>query len=164
MGGNRGGEVRTTINLFLTMLIGGLWHGANWTFVIWGAYHGVLLIVYRLTARRWDALPVAVSRGLMLLLVVIGWVLFRCTDLSMAGAFFTKMFTPTGGTSGADALPLAVLVIAAGAWSIWGKNAFEFHEQHAPSARSRLATAFTFGIAFAVILGSRPSPFLYFQF
>src|SRR5258705_1821571 len=48
MGGNRKGTGRTYVNLMLTMLIGGLWHGANWTFVVWGAYHGLLLCLYRL--------------------------------------------------------------------------------------------------------------------
>jgi alginate O-acetyltransferase complex protein AlgI len=52
LGGNRGGTYKTYQNLFLTMLLGGLWHGAAWTFVFWGAYHGLILIVYRLFERR----------------------------------------------------------------------------------------------------------------
>src|SRR5882724_3443409 len=52
LGGSRDSELRTCRNLFLTMLIGGLWHGANWTFVLWGAYHGTLLILHRLLTRN----------------------------------------------------------------------------------------------------------------
>jgi D-alanyl-lipoteichoic acid acyltransferase DltB (MBOAT superfamily) len=58
LGGNRGGTVATYRNLFLTMLLGGLWHGAAWTFVLWGMYHGLLLIAYRLVAPRLDERPV----------------------------------------------------------------------------------------------------------
>src|SRR5262245_34069120 len=56
-GGNTGGTLRVARSLMLTMLIGGLWHGANWTFVVWGAYHGVLLIAYRQWGSYWDRLP-----------------------------------------------------------------------------------------------------------
>ncbi|HEX2862921.1 MAG TPA: MBOAT family protein, partial [Deinococcales bacterium] len=82
LGGNRRGRARTFINLFLTMLLGGLWHGANWTFVAWGAWHGFWLALERL---RREALPPGEHRELpawvtiprTLLLVVIGWVIFR---------------------------------------------------------------------------------------
>ncbi len=57
LGGNRGGTVKTYRNLMLTMLIGGLWHGAGWTFIIWGAYHGLLLSGYRLGSPLWSRLP-----------------------------------------------------------------------------------------------------------
>jgi len=57
LGGNRKGELGTYRNLMITMLVGGLWHGANWTFVVWGAYHGALLAAHRRFARYWDPLP-----------------------------------------------------------------------------------------------------------
>src|SRR6185436_17696300 len=59
LGGNRGGAWGTYRNLVLTMLIGGLWHGASWTFVVWGAYHGLLLAAQRAAGNRWTVLPAA---------------------------------------------------------------------------------------------------------
>ena len=86
LGGNRKGTVRTYINLFLTMLLGGLWHGANWTFVVWGAWHGTLLAIERYSADRWGASrwpgPLRVMRTM--LWVMMGWVFFRAADLAHA--------------------------------------------------------------------------------
>jgi alginate O-acetyltransferase complex protein AlgI len=86
LGGNRRGAFRTHVNLMITMLLGGLWHGANWTFVIWGGYHGVLLILDRAFEPRSGRVPAAVRRAVTFLLVVIGWVIFRSTGLTMARA------------------------------------------------------------------------------
>lgn len=87
LGGNRGSRLATKRNLILTMLLGGLWHGASWPFVIWGAYHGCLLIVHRLTGHWWQRLtpgsPVAHRLwrfGLALImfqLTCLGWMIFR---------------------------------------------------------------------------------------
>ncbi|MEN9865265.1 MAG: hypothetical protein RL748_855, partial [Pseudomonadota bacterium] len=76
LGGNRHGRARTYLNLFLTMLLGGLWHGANWTFVLWGAWHGAWLAIERYRLERWgqSRLPHFVQIGSTLLLVLIGWV------------------------------------------------------------------------------------------
>jgi D-alanyl-lipoteichoic acid acyltransferase DltB (MBOAT superfamily) len=90
LGGNRKGERRTYINLFLTMLLGGLWHGANWTFVIWGALHGIWLAIERFFTRRREPGPVR-ERNLGLVgaiptLAVVGlsWVFFRAQSLHAA--------------------------------------------------------------------------------
>src|SRR5688572_24356686 len=83
-GGNRGTPLATYRNLLLTMLIGGLWHGAAWTFVAWGAYHGILLALHRKWGRAWDALPARVRQIGMFGVAVIGWVFFRATDFTMA--------------------------------------------------------------------------------
>ena len=91
LGGNRKGKLRTALNLFVTMVLVGLWHGAAWTFVIWGAWHGVLLVVYRLfgqkgrstdrTIHGWlSGVSLVLRTGLMLLLVVAGWAVFRSTS------------------------------------------------------------------------------------
>src|SRR5215203_462485 len=70
LGGNRHGEWNTYRNLMLTMLIGGLWHGAAWTFVVWGMYHGLLLVAYRLGARWWNPLPAGVRQISMFFFVL----------------------------------------------------------------------------------------------
>ena len=78
LGGNRRGETRTYVNLAVVMLLGGLWHGANWTFVAWGAYHGLFLSLDKLFA-GWTAwrLPRVLAVPLTFLLVTAGWVFFR---------------------------------------------------------------------------------------
>ena len=88
LGGNRSTPRRTTVNLLVTMLLGGLWHGANWTFILWGAYHGTLLVCERTYAKTWEKMPVFLQRGLTFLLVVIGWVLFRAESIGMAFQWF----------------------------------------------------------------------------
>jgi alginate O-acetyltransferase complex protein AlgI len=164
MGGNRGSTFGTYRNLFLTMLIGGLWHGANWTFVLWGAYHGVLLIAYRLFGAQWDRLPKAPATALTFVLVVLGWVMFRAPSISAAGDVYASMFHFVPGINIADADQLAVLVCLAGAWAVWGPNAQEAHANFKPGhAWSYFATA-AYGACLSVMAGGRSSPFLYFQF
>lgn len=93
LGGNRLGPVRTYRNLLVVFLLCGLWHGAAWTFVLWGAYHGLLLIVERL---GWESLlkkmPRVLQHGYTLVAVIVGWVLFRATSLDQAGTILSKMF------------------------------------------------------------------------
>jgi len=102
LGGNRGGRWATDRNLMLTMTLGGLWHGAAWNFVIWGVYHGLLLILYRAvgslpgprlpTAVWWaDLLRVAV----MFPLTVVGWIIFRVGSLADLGAFASGIGVPS---------------------------------------------------------------------
>ena len=161
-GGNRGTEWQTFRNLMLTMLIGGLWHGASWTFVAWGAYHGLLLAGYRSIAPTWDSLPTWVRRPSMWLAVVVGWVLFRSQTFGMAAVILGKMFSPVAGSLVPNA-SLAVLVLSvAGVWATVGPNAFDM--KHERSFRMELALATALGACVAIIAGSRSSPFLYFQF
>ncbi len=97
LGGNRQGKLATLKNLMITMLLGGLWHGANWTFVAWGGYHGLLLCGYRLLGaddlqRRqpvWIKLP---KVGLMFLLTMFGWLLFKATSLTQVEAVMRAIF------------------------------------------------------------------------
>ena len=99
LGGSRGRFWRTTCTLMLTMLLGGLWHGAAWHFVLWGGYHGLLLILYRVFDRDPDHLTLfskerhpaylAAKWLVMLVLTGIGWVLFRASSLEQIGYIFT---------------------------------------------------------------------------
>lgn len=95
LGGNRKGASRTYLNLTIVFLLCGFWHGANWTFVVWGAYHGLFLVAERITGLR--KLPEDRLRGLRrlltLLIVVCGWVIFRCDDLFHAAGYFSAMFS-----------------------------------------------------------------------
>jgi D-alanyl-lipoteichoic acid acyltransferase DltB (MBOAT superfamily) len=109
LGGNRGSELQTYRNLFLTMLLGGLWHGASWTFVAWGAYHGILLILYRLlgirTERTGTPWIVRLPMGLLMFhLTCVGWLLFRAQNMETVRLFVTSIATSLHGSPAAWAL------------------------------------------------------------
>jgi alginate O-acetyltransferase complex protein AlgI len=110
LGGNRRGAVRTYLNLVLTMLLGGLWHGASWNFVLWGALHGGALALHRAYRgmRGGDgAVPYAVAAPLTFLFVALCWVPFRCTSFAMTLTVFTRLFTLDSG--GATWLPTLLI-------------------------------------------------------
>ena len=92
LGGGRKGNLRTYFNLIITMLLGGLWHGASWTFVFWGFYHGALLVLYKMTHRFQDSLPRVIQKTGTFLLVTIGWVFFRNATFSDSWTMIKKMF------------------------------------------------------------------------
>jgi alginate O-acetyltransferase complex protein AlgI len=162
-GGNRHGELKAYRNLMLSMLIGGLWHGANWTFVVWGAYHGLLLAAHRRFAPQWDVLPRRARQLAMFFLAVVGWVFFRATDFGMAATLLHTMFVPTAGAL-VEQLPLALGAMTAAAWwAMVGPNAFDMHHELGSFRRRAVVTA-AFAAGLALILGTRSSPFLYFQF
>ena len=162
LGGNRHGEWNTYRNLMLTMLFGGLWHGAAWTFVVWGMYHGLLLVAYRLGARWWDPLPAGVRQISMFFFVVIGWVFFRATSFSMAATLLQNMFSPVAGANVADPLLAATVIAVAAWWGMRGPNAFDMNLEWTWGRRVALTVAAAASLA--IIAGARPSPFLYFQF
>ena len=91
LGGNRKGLTRTCINLFLTFLVSGLWHGAAWTFVLWGALHGLCSVVERILGSRRMAIPKPVRIFTTFLIVNALWVLFRATDFSQALEIYKGM-------------------------------------------------------------------------
>src|SRR5208282_320909 len=86
LGGNRCGPWRHAFNILATMLLSGLWHGAGWTFVIWGGLHGSLLVVAH-AWRSWSplSLPAAAGWALTFTAVIVAWVVFRANDLTSAG-------------------------------------------------------------------------------
>lgn len=93
LGGNRGGPARTYRNLLTVFLLCGLWHGASWTFVVWGAYHGAWLVLERLGGERVLAmLPRVVRHAYVLLVVMVSWTLFRAESLAEAGSILARMF------------------------------------------------------------------------
>jgi D-alanyl-lipoteichoic acid acyltransferase DltB (MBOAT superfamily) len=121
LGGNRGGRLATYRNLLLTMVLGGLWHGAAWTFVLWGLYHGLLLVGHRLLepwldrvrpeepAHRacWKALRIVVTFHL----VCLGWLLFRATSVEQVGGMLVAVVSRPELPALALLLPVAVTVL-----------------------------------------------------
>jgi alginate O-acetyltransferase complex protein AlgI len=95
LGGNQGSTSRTITNLWMVFLLSGLWHGASWTFVIWGAWHGLFLSVDRLT-NVFKRMPPIGSVGLTFVLVMFGWVWFRADTAAVALDYFANML---GGSS-----------------------------------------------------------------
>jgi alginate O-acetyltransferase complex protein AlgI len=97
LGGNRRGTTRTCLNMAVVCVLCGLWHGANWTFLIWGIYHGFFLVIERITGMRdLSRQKYNIMRRLLtMLIVIVGWVLFRSQDLSQAIRFLEAMFTLT---------------------------------------------------------------------
>jgi alginate O-acetyltransferase complex protein AlgI len=95
LGGNRRGTARTCLNMTIVCVLCGLWHGANWTFLFWGMYHGAFLVIERITGLRDLAANKSrfTRRLLTLIIVVVGWVLFRSENISQAIEFLTAMFT-----------------------------------------------------------------------
>jgi len=96
LGGNRGGNVKLCRNLMLTMLLGGLWHGASWTFVIWGGFHGLILVLYRMFTHYRKDTHQNVFYGfiqaiVMFNLVCLGWLLFRAQNLQAINTFLESI-------------------------------------------------------------------------
>ncbi len=120
LGGNRLGKGRRYVNLLVTMLLGGFWHGAAWTYVIWGAWHGFFLAVNHAWEERGVKLPRVVARILTLLVVFIGWAFFRSHSLhdaltligAMTGAFHHGIESPGGSERIWLGLALVVTLIA----------------------------------------------------
>lgn len=185
LGGNRGGTFKTYRNLFLTMLLGGFWHGANWTFLAWGAWHGLALCVERAlhlgTAVRTTTQTTPPFRPLRclitLLIVVLGWVMFRAEHVGTALQFYRVMFTPDGAgfsqiyASSITRLQLATLVLAVlvliwrGTASLRGPStaAARPWDRSLNSAGHWLVWP-VFLLAVLKLSAQSYSPFLYFQF
>ena len=174
LGGNRKGTVRTYVNLFLTMLLGGIWHGANWTFVFWGAWHGAILAIERAmgvtpTSRRpaWTLLTT-------LILVGLGWVMFRAPNLMVA----LDMYRGLVGLNGFGlrdiyawqvpglsllAMVLGVVACAVEPYLVRGQGAPTPVMSRRVAMVSAAASVFAF-IAIGKLIADSESPFLYFQF
>ena len=174
LGGNRGGPLLTYRNLFLTMLLGGLWHGASWTFVAWGAFHGSILIVYRLLGvdawleRQPAGGPSAAVRdvgliAVMFTLTLFGWLLFRSPDIATVAAFLSGFAASHGWTAGdwsALGFYLAPLLLVQ-AWQLRIGD-LEFMPRLPPFARLNAVLFLVYAIAFLAPQGT--SQFIYFDF
>jgi alginate O-acetyltransferase complex protein AlgI len=175
LGGSRVSQAVTVRNLMVIFLLVGAWHGAAWTFVLWGVYNGALLVAERLSgiARMPDERLAIVRRAATFLLVVGGWVLFRATDLGQAGDVYGAMLSPGGGP-----LPAALddaLVAPAVAALIFGLasallprdlvmgRVLQGRWSGGPLA-ARVAVVCLLPFAAITVAAGSFSPFLYFQF
>ncbi len=167
LGGNRKGNRRTYQNLAITMLLGGLWHGASWTFVAWGGYQGFWLCIERLAGKRpfYSRWPRALRVLLTFVLVLFGWVFFRATSFTQAFAFISAMLgISTPGLTVrflVERAPLFALATGA-AVAFLGSDSFSLVERRSLPAFA--LSAVLFPIAVAQMLYGSYSPFLYFRF
>ena len=179
LGGNRRGEARTYLNLMLTMLIGGLWHGANWTFVTWGALHGLALCVHKIWAkwrkRRGSAAPGPLGTALSVLLTfhwaAFCFVVFRASSVKEAFLIFRGIFTLRPGVTHIAfwaVAALALMALAEAAACLRSRRRGIAPEGYYPildlTAIQGLTLFFAF-LGLTLALGyTGQSPFIYFQF
>jgi alginate O-acetyltransferase complex protein AlgI len=108
LGGNQKGPLRTYVNLFAVFFLCGLWHGAAWNFVLWGMFHGTLLVIERVLKGRFGFVPSG-SLGTVVtcVLVLVGWVFFRAADTAAALSYLRTMFGLGQAVVGFEYRPLA---------------------------------------------------------
>ena len=166
LGGSRRGMAVTVRNLLITFILVGLWHGAGWTFIVWGLLHGVYQSVHAV-ARKRGLTPKSewLNRGLTFVAVIVAWVFFRASTLAQAGHVLKAM----AGLNGIGSLHLAkvqigysltLLIFAGLAWVNLAPNTWEIDVK--PTVR--------YGVVFGLLLGAailsmgKPAAFLYVQF
>jgi D-alanyl-lipoteichoic acid acyltransferase DltB (MBOAT superfamily) len=178
LGGNRKGNIRTYINLMLTMLLGGLWHGASWTFVVWGGLHGIYLAAHKLMLKdkkpnvrfKYESksqtikflLKVAVTN----ILVLITWLFFRADSFESAFYFIDQFIHWTPDLFAHRAI---TIMLAYSALSLFIDVLEYYHEDHAfmlryvPTIRYTVF-AVTWIYSLMYLFQAPPMPFIYFQF
>lgn len=167
LGGNRISPLRTQVNLLLTMVLGGLWHGAAWTFVLWGAYHGVWLVLHRQIAaeqpaadrgRIGDGLRIAITFHL----VVLGWVFFRAGSVDELLLAFSRLHVwgyhvTRAGSVAAILLPLVALLHG-------GPTATAVRERFIRLPAPLQGAAYALALVIGCIVAPTSERFIYFQF
>ncbi len=178
LGGNQRGPRRTYLNLSLTMLLGGLWHGAAWTYIVWGAYQGAWLAFERWLGKRslYSMLPSAGQVLCTFLIAIVGWVFFRAESMSQAGQFLGAMFglggvIEGGVTEGAAATGSRIQIDALQMLMLWLAPAICWFLPNSQQLANRegfgwprVAAAMLFPLAVCHLFFVSYSPFLYFQF
>lgn len=171
LGGNRLGTARTYVNLMLTMLIGGLWHGASWNFVIWGAIHGAMLSFERLMGKDsfYAAAPKPLKVGITFLILLVTWVFFRAENFEVAARYLGAMFgggvtSPSGALLEARMLTnyhvVQMLVCAIAVWAMPNTQTI----LHKFVGWKAAVGAVLFLLAVFMMFARGFSPFLYLQF
>ena len=170
LGGNRGARFKTYRNLMLTMLLGGLWHGAGWNFVLWGGLHGAYLSIERALRDRFGFVPevsrwplLAAWSGLTLIVVVLTWIPFRAPDFAYTADYFARLFAADGSWfdvgQGFAAIGFAMLVAVQ--YAVRGRTVDELFERlPAPVLGATLAML----LAGVVLSPGETHAFIYFQF
>ncbi|SFL42543.1 MBOAT family O-acyltransferase [Shimia haliotis] len=166
LGGNQRGKVKTYRNLLLTMVWGGIWHGANWTFVVWGIWHGGIMAIERAMGakHRETVWPKAIAWPLTMLFVILGWVVFRAENLSGAATMYAGM----AGLHGFAMRPELITLTATTevCFLLFGIGVSISPRLSLPqiSLSPALQSATLSILCFVALQVRTNSPFLYFQF
>ncbi len=171
LGGNRRGSVRTYINLGIVMLLGGLWHGASWNFVIWGGLHGVVLAIERTfgVEQLYSRLPKPIRHGVVWLVVTILWLPFRAPDLQVTLSFLRRLFgmaPPDGAwTLAADLAfsPYLIATFLAAAITTWAAPA-SWNFTRELDTKKCVWIVLLYALAISALAAQKFNPFLYFIF
>ncbi len=171
LGGNRKGEARQYLNIMIVWSLTGLWHGANWTFMMWGAMYGVLLIIEkRFLLKHLERAPKLVSNLYVHLITLLAWVLFQIDNLPQVGQYYKTMFGfgQNGvytGTDGYQLLSFAVIiVIGAIASTPLPSKLFNKLPSKTQSWLAPALTVITLFVCTAYLVDASYNPFLYFRF
>lgn len=175
LGGNRKGEFRTYINLFIVFLATGLWHGANWTFVFWGIFHGMFLIIERIKLGKYleNSSMRIVKHIYCFFIVVIGWVFFRADSLKYALYYIQTMMGVFKGWNDVTVFYYAtpwVCVILITAFVLCGpfQKCFLKNEEFFRTSEVRkfecVLLPLIFGASLMVLISDSYNPFIYFRF
>jgi alginate O-acetyltransferase complex protein AlgI len=166
LGGNRKGEVRTNVNLFLTFLIGGFWHGANWTFVIWGALNGLAMVIQRLFQKTKLGMPHIIAVGTTFLFVLLVRVFFRAENFHVATEVLQTMF---GSVYHDTRFVLIDQLYDAPFWGaavvlLFFPNTNEIGERFIPSYRYAIMLVMLLMLNLTFLNSAVKNDFLYFDF
>src|SRR5262249_5076359 len=129
LGGNRVSRPKHYRNLMLTMFVAGLWHGAAWTYVVWGGFIGLLLVLQDLTSGAWRRVPVWSQRTGTFLLWTTSMAIFRSDSFSMAAGLLARMFSPVAGSIPVGTAVLVPFMIVAGLFAHLGPNTFQMEHR-----------------------------------
>jgi len=164
LGGSRGTRLMTYRNLMITMLLGGLWHGAAWTFVLWGGYNGAGLVIEHALGGR-VRFPGWLRWLVTFHLVVLGWVMFRAESLSATWAFLSRLASPGAATLWKVPV-LAAIVVAIGPQLLPERPVQALQDRIGRMAPLVLAPAIAVLILFigATVPSQGVPPFIYFRF
>ena len=171
LGGNRKGVRRTYANLAITMVLGGLWHGAAWTFVVWGAFHGLALAIHRWRAgavRRASLAPFGDRHPQLAILgtfvlVCVGWILFRAPTLGSAFTVLWHAVRPWTPGRGIDLVILPYLAVALAGHLVARYVDRTERLRRIDGTRLAMALGVALGVAILLVPSASP-PFIYFQF
>ena len=164
LGGNRGGRLQTARNLMITMVLGGLWHGAAWGFVLWGTLHGTCLVIEHQLRGRVRA-PAWLRWAIVFNVVVFGWILFRAETLELAAEFLSRLTVAGPATLYTPAVVAAVLVVIG--FQLLPANLLDrvrFRLAGLPAPSLGLGLAVVVALVGATVPSEGVPPFIYFQF
>jgi alginate O-acetyltransferase complex protein AlgI len=165
LGGNRKGKFKTYRNLFLTMLLGGLWHGAAFTFVLWGAFHGAGLCLEHAFAEKWEKVWKWLRWVITFHLVVFGWILFRAQSLDQAQTMISRLFAPGSATLwSVPVIAAVVVVIGLQLLPSRGVEGFQVRLERLRPVVIAVGLAILILYVGATVPSQGVAPFIYFRF